>query len=138
MYALSDFRSLSETEMKLMGVIWKIGRPVKSNELLEIFSEKEGKEWKGQTIATFLSRLVDKGVLLIEREGRPNTYVPRLSFKEYKSMEAQNLLETMYQGSIKSFLATLYCDDKIFPKEIRAVQKWLSDKMLTFRYSTLS
>lgn len=127
MSILSDFRSLSETEMKVMKVIWKMGRPVKSNELLEIFSEKEGKEWKGQTIATFLSRLVDKGVLLIEREGRPNTYVPRLSFKEYKKREAQNFLETMYQGSIKSFLATLY-DDKISPEELEELQKWFSDK----------
>lgn len=127
MYILSDFKSLSETEMKVMKVIWKMGRPVKSNELLEIFSEEEGKEWKGQTIATFLSRLVDKGVLLIEREGRPNTYVSRLSFKEYKRMEAQNLLEVMYQGSINSFLATLY-DDKISPEELEELKKWFSDK----------
>lgn len=127
MCILSSFRKLSETEMKLMEVIWEIGRPVKSNELLTIFFEKEGKEWKGQTIATFLSRLVDKGVLLIEREGRPNTYVPRISFKEYKKMEAQNLLETMYHGSIKSFLATLY-DDKISPEELEELKKWLSDK----------
>lgn len=124
---MSEFRSLSETEMKLMKVIWKMGRPVKSNELLEFFSKEEGKEWKGQTIATFLSRLVDKGVLLLEREGRPNTYVPRISFKEYKKREAQNLLETMYQGSIQSFIATLY-DDKISPEELEELQKWFSDK----------
>ena len=124
---MSEFRSLSETEMKLMKVIWKMGRPVKSNELLEFFLKEEGKEWKGQTIATFLSRLVDKGVLLLEREGRPNTYVPRISFKEYKKREAQNLLETMYQGSIQSFIATLY-DDKISPEELEELQKWFSDK----------
>lgn len=127
MYILSDFRSLSDTEMKVMKVIWKMGRPVKSNELLEIFSEKEGKEWKGQTIATFLSRLVDKGVLIIEREGRPNTYIPRLSFEEYKKREAQSLLDTMYQGSIKSFLATLY-DDKITSDELEELKEWFSDK----------
>lgn len=127
MAKLKNFRSLSDTEMKLMKVIWKMGRPVKSNELLEFFSKEEGKEWKGQTIATFLSRLVDKGVLLLEREGRPNTYVPRISFKEYKKREAQNLLETMYQGSIQSFIATLY-DDKISPEELEELQKWFSDK----------
>lgn len=124
---MTSFRSLSETEMKLMKVIWRMGRPVKSNELLDIFFEKEGKEWKGQTIATFLSRLVDKGLLIIEREGRPNTYIPRLSFKEYKRREAQNVLKTMYQGSINSFLATLY-DDNISPEELEELQKWFSDK----------
>lgn len=124
---MANFRSLSETEMKIMKVIWKAGHPVKSNELLEIMAEKEGKNWKGQTIATFLSRLVDKGVLLIERQGRPNTYVPRLSYKEYKRMEAENLLETFYQGSIKNFLSTLY-DDNITSEEIDELQKWFSDK----------
>lgn len=113
--------------MKLMKVIWKVGYPVKSNELLDFFSKEEGKEWKGQTIATFLSRLVDKGVLLIEREGRPNTYVPRISFKEYKKREAQHLLETMYQGSIQNFIATLYYD-KLSPTQLEELQQWLSDK----------
>lgn len=127
MCILSSFRSLSETEMKLMKEIWNIGRPVTSNELLEIFSEKEEKEWKGQTIATFLSRLVDKGVLLLEREGRPNTYVPRISFKVYKKREAQNLLDTMYKGSVKNFLATLY-DDKVSSDELDEIKKWFSDK----------
>lgn len=124
---LLEFQSLSETEMKLMEVIWKENRPVKSNELLDIFSEKEGKDWKGQTIATFLSRLVDKGVLTVNREGRANIYAPCLSLKEYKKREAQSLLNTMYQGSVKNFLATLY-DDKVTTDELDELKKWFSDK----------
>lgn len=124
---LSNFKSLSETEMNVMQEIWKMGRPVKSNELLEVFFEKEGKQWKGQTIATFLSRLVDKGVLLIEREGRPNTYVPRISYKEYKRREAEDVLDSMYGGSLQNFLATLY-DEKIPPEEQERLEKWLEDR----------
>lgn len=123
---MSSFKSLSETEMNLMQEIWDMGRPVTSNDLLEIFSEKEGKKWKGQTIATFLSRLVDKGVLLIEREGRPNTYVPRISYKEYKRREAKNVLDSMYGGSIQSFLATLY-DERIPSEEQRKLKKWFEE-----------
>nr|WP_062049634.1 BlaI/MecI/CopY family transcriptional regulator [Bacillus sp. JCM 19034] len=124
---MSKFQSLSETEMKLMQVIWKMNHPVKSSELLDFFSEKEGKEWKGQTIATFLSRLVDKGLLSVKREGRSNTYTPCLSLKEYKKKEAQSLLDTMYQGSVKNFLATLY-DDKVTSNELDELKKWFSDK----------
>ena len=78
-------------------------------------------------MSTFLSRLVDKEVLLIERKGRPNTYVPRISFEEYKKLEAQDLLDTMYQGSINSFLTTLY-DDEISSEELDELKKWFSDK----------
>ncbi|MEI3612557.1 BlaI/MecI/CopY family transcriptional regulator [Pseudogracilibacillus sp. SO30301A] len=124
---MEKFQSLSETEMKVMQVIWKMNRPVKSNELLDIFFAKEGKEWKGQTIATFLSRLVDKGLLSVKREGRANTYTPCLTFKEYKRKEAQSMLDTMYQGSLKNFLATLY-EDKITPNELDELKKWFADK----------
>ncbi|UOE94752.1 BlaI/MecI/CopY family transcriptional regulator [Alkalihalobacillus sp. LMS39] len=124
---MDNFQSLSETEMKLMHEIWKLNHPVKSSELLNLFSEKEGKEWKGQTIATFLSRLVDKGMLSVKRDGRSNTYTPCLSLKEYKKREAQSLLNTMYQGSVKNFLATLY-DDKVTSDELDELKKWFSDK----------
>lgn len=70
--------------MEVMQVIWKLNRSVKSSELLDIFSEKG---WKGQTIATFLSKLVDKGLLSVTRareKGRINIYKPRVTFREYK------------------------------------------------------
>lgn len=124
---MPDFQRLSETEMKLMKIIWKKNGPVRSSELLDIFSEKEGKGWKGQTIATFLSRLVEKGLLSIKKEGRANTYAPCLTFKQYKKKEARSLLNTMYQGSIKNFLATLY-DDKVKTEELDEVKKWFSEK----------
>lgn len=127
MNILAKFQSLSETEMKVMKVIWKMDRPVKSNELLDIFFAKEGKEWKGQTIATFLSRLVDKGLLSVKREGRANTYTPCLTLKEYKRKEAQSMLDTMYQGSLNNFLATLY-EDKITSNELDELKKWFADK----------
>lgn len=121
------FQSLSETEMKLMEVIWNMNRPVKSNDLLDFFSENEGKEWKGQTIATFLARLVEKGLLSVKREGRANIYSARLTFKEYKRREAQSLLDTMYQGSLNNFLSTLY-EDKITSNELDELKKWFADK----------
>ncbi|MBU5594491.1 BlaI/MecI/CopY family transcriptional regulator [Amphibacillus sp. MSJ-3] len=124
---MAKFQSLSDTEMKVMKEIWKMNRPVKSNELLTIFYEKEGKEWKGQTIATFLSRLVDKGLLSVKREGRANTYIPRLTLKEYKKKEAQSMLDTMYQGSLKNFISTLY-ENEITSDELDELKNWFADK----------
>lgn len=121
---MPDFQSLSDTEMELMKVIWKMDCPVRSNELLDIFSEKG---WKGQTIATFLSRLVDKGLLSVNREGRANSYNPCLSLTAYKKKEAQSLLNMMYQGSVKNFLATLY-DDKVTSDELDELKQWFLDK----------
>ena len=54
---MSNFRSLSETEMELMKEIWKIGRPVTSNELLTIFSKKRARNGKVKQCQLFYQDL---------------------------------------------------------------------------------
>lgn len=125
---MKEFQKLSETEMELMEVIWKLNHPVKSSEMLDIFSKSKGKKWKGQTIATFLARLVDKGLLVVKKEGRANIYTPRLSLEEYKKLEAQSLLDVLYDGSVKNFLSTLYDGENISKEEIKELKQWFSEK----------
>ncbi|MHA6260109.1 BlaI/MecI/CopY family transcriptional regulator [Sporosarcina sp. CAU 1771] len=122
-----NYSRLSDTEEELMIFIWQKNKSFKSNELLEFFNDHEGREWKPQTLTTFLSRLVDKGLLSIEKIGRSNIYSPKLTLKEYKQREAQSVLNTMYQGSVKNFLATLY-DEEVPDDELKELKKWFSDK----------
>lgn len=122
---MTEFQKLTDTELEVMQVIWKLNRSVTSSELLEIFSKKS---WKGQTINTFLSKLVDKGLLSVTRgKWRVNHYSPCVTFKEYKKREAKSVLDTMYQGSLTTFLATLY-DDEVTEDELVELKQWLSEK----------
>lgn len=122
---MTEFKKLTDTELEVMQVIWKLNRSVTSSELLEIFSKKS---WKGQTINTFLSKLVDKGLLSVTRgKWRVNHYSPCVTFKEYKKREAKSVLDTMYQGSMTTFLATLY-DDEVTEDELVELKQWLSEK----------
>lgn len=95
---------------------------------LDIFARHKGKEWKGQTIATFLARLVEKGVLTSIKQGRANIYEPRLSPEEYRRREAKSLLETLYEGSIKNFLTTLYDGKELTKDEIVELRRWFAEK----------
>ena len=113
--------------MEIMQIIWNCGKPMTSSELLEIFTEK-GKEWKGQTIATFLARLVGKNVLSAKKQGRANIYESRMSFEEYKSKESRSLLNTLYDGSVKNFLSTLYDGKDITKEELAELRSWFSKK----------
>ncbi|MDU5145418.1 MAG: BlaI/MecI/CopY family transcriptional regulator [Paenibacillus dendritiformis] len=125
---MKHFQKLSDTEMELMQVIWECNAPVTSTELLHIFARDKGKEWKGQTISTFLARLVDKGVLAVTKEGRANRYVPRMSPDDYKLWEAQSVLDGLYQGSVKKFLSALYDGEKLSKQEIAELKQWFSEK----------
>ena len=126
---MTNFQKLSETEMEVMQIIWASGHPMTSSELLDIFARNKGKEWKGQTMATFLSRLVEKGVLIsTKQQGRTNIYEPYMSLEEYQSREANSLLETLYEGSVKNFLATLYDGKELTKDEIADLRRWFAEK----------
>ena len=126
---MTNFQKLSETEMEVMQIIWASGHPITSGELLDIFARNKGKEWKGQTMATFLARLVEKGVLIsTKQQGRTNFYEPCMSPEEYKSQEAKSLLETLYEGSVKNFLTTLYDGKELTKDEIVELRRWFAEK----------
>jgi len=126
---MTGFQKLSETEMEVMQVIWTTGRPVTSGELLDFFARHRDREWKGQTMATFLTRLVEKGVLsLAEQHGRTNIYEARMSPEQYKSQEAKSLLEMLYEGSVRNFLTTLYDGEELTIGEISELKRWFAEK----------
>lgn len=126
---MTNFQKLSETEAEVMQTIWACGRPVTSGELLRIFETQKGKVWKGQTITTFLARLVEKGLLsIVGQQGRTNIYVPCMSPEEYRRREANSLLETLYEGSIKNFLTTLYDGKELTKDEITELRRWFAEK----------
>ena len=125
---MTNFQKLYETEMEVMQIIWKSVHPITSGELLDIFARNKGKEWKGQTIATFLARLVEKGVLTSIKQGRANIYEPRISPEEYRSLEAKSLLETLHEGSVKNFLTTLYDGKKLTKDEMTELRCWFAEK----------
>lgn len=125
---MTDFQKLSETEMEVMQIIWTFDHPITSSELLDIFAQQKGKEWKGQTIATFLARLVEKGVLTSIKQGRANIYTPRMSPEEYRRQEAKSLLETLYEGSVNNFLTTLYDGKELTKDEMTELRRWFAEK----------
>ncbi|MEK4328546.1 BlaI/MecI/CopY family transcriptional regulator [Paenibacillus sp. FSL R7-0297] len=124
---MNKVSKLSDTELELMEAIWAGTPPVTSTELLNRFAQK-GKDWKAQTISTFLSRLVDKGFLIATRHGRLNKYVPGISPEQYKLVEAQHVLDGLYQGSVKNLISAMYDGDKLSDQDIDELKQWFSEK----------
>ena len=124
---MEEFQSLSQSEMEIMQVIWETTAPVTTGDLLEIFAHKG---WKGQTIATFMARLVEKGMLTATRQGKSNLYTPALTREQYRQREAANVIDSMYHGSLRDFLTAFYGEKKISPKEAEELKQWFEQEVL--------
>ena len=119
------FQSLSESEMEIMQVIWEMATPVTTTQMLEIFAHKG---WKAQTMSTFLTRLVEKGVLTAARKGKSNFYTPAITLEEYRQLEAEHVIESMYHGSLRNFLAAFYGGKKLSRTEAEELKAWFDQE----------
>ena len=124
---MEEFQSLSQSEMEIMQVVWETAAPVTTGYLQEVFSHKGG---KGQTIATFMARLVEKGLLTVTRQGKSNLYTPELTREQYRQREAANVIDSMYHGSLRDFLTAFYGEKKISPKEAEELKQWFEQEVL--------
>lgn len=118
---MKRFHTLSESEAEIMRFIWDNGRPVTTALLLEAFAHKG---WKAQTVSTFLTRLADKGVLHVKKQGKANLYTPAVTETEYHGLEARQLVDSMYHGSMLDFLAAFYSGRGISADEADALKRW--------------
>ena len=118
---MKKFYKMSDSEMDIMKAIWELAAPATIAQLLEIF---EDRKWKVQTMGTFLARLTAKGLLCAKRQKRTNVYTPAVTERQYHQLEAQNLLSSMYDGSLKNFLSALYGGGEIDAGEAENVKKW--------------
>ncbi|MDY4078639.1 MAG: BlaI/MecI/CopY family transcriptional regulator [Clostridium sp.] len=124
---MDKIQELSETELEIMNTIWKLSRVVTASELISIF-EKEGKIWRPQTMSTFLTRMVNKGVLMTIKQGHTNLYTAKVSRDEYKKCQTKGILNKFYSGSVKSFLSALYYNETIDDNELKELNEWFSNK----------
>ena len=121
-------QKLSETEYEIMEVLWKSQVPMSSAQLASYFAERHNKEWKPSTLATFLSRLTQMGLITSQREGRVPYYRPIKSQKDYARDGAQGILDALSDGSIKNFFAALYGGSQMSEEDRESLKEWLDNQ----------
>ena len=117
--------NISDSELEFMKVLWKAGEAVNSQYISDAVEEKG---WKRTTISTFLTRLVEKGVLSAEKRGKFYYYIPLISQKEYRKSQTKNLIANLYNGSIKDFAVSLFEEQTISEEDLKELKAIFEDK----------
>lgn len=118
----SSIRRLPDSELEVMLVIWNADGPVTRPELDEKLRDRG---WAVTTINTYLSRLLDKGFLSCERQGKCNRYTPLIGEQEYLDCESRTFLEKLCGNSVKNFVASAIRNEQLDDGEIDELQQYL-------------
>ena len=93
---------ISAAEWEVMKVIWKQA-PCSAQVVIEQLAKAQ--EWEPATIKTLLNRLVTKGALRFEKEGRAYVYFPEATEEDCCASEASSFLDRVFGGALTPFLA---------------------------------
>lgn len=117
-----DTPKISETEWKVMRIIWS-NPYITANEVIDILDNSV--EWKPKTVKTLLNRLLNKGAIDFEKEGREYKYYPLVSEDQCIKEENKSFLDRVYNGAFKTMIANFIEDQTLSKDDINDLKKLL-------------
>ena len=106
---------ISDAELQLLQLLWDES-PLGASELAE--RVPPGRDWSLTTVKTLLSRLVAKGALTTESEGRRFRYRPAIARETVAARQAGGLVDRLFGGRVSPLVAQLAEQREIDPQDL--------------------
>ena len=111
---------MSDAERDVMEVLWTFPEGVNQSILLKAVNDS-GKDWKRQTLNTFNTRLMEKG--LVNRENRYVTAA--MDKKAYCNLQVEEVVKEVYDGKFSNLLLTFAKNKKLTKEDKKELEKIL-------------
>ncbi|NIK76880.1 BlaI family penicillinase repressor [Paenibacillus castaneae] len=110
---------ITDSELEVMRVLWEAGKELPIAEIRK--SLEQSSSWESSTIKTLLRRLCEKGVVLAAKR-ELFYYTPLVSEKEYNDYTVQNVIDRLYAGSAKNFVASLLGGSRLNEEDLEELR----------------
>ena len=111
---------LTETELELMTVIWKLEEASVRTLLEELPSDRKMAYTSASTIVRILEK---KGFVESRREGKTHFYKPILKKSEYEKATLNHVISNVFDGTPTGLVKRLISDSKISNEELVEIKK---------------
>ncbi|WP_418524414.1 CopY/TcrY family copper transport repressor [Limosilactobacillus vaginalis] len=116
---------ITDAEWEVMRVVWANDR-VTSKKVISVLQEKM--DWTQSTIKTILGRLVGKGVLNTEKEGRKFIYTANIEEKEAVRNYAEDIFNRICNKKVGNVIGSIIEDHVLSFDDIDRLEKILEMK----------
>ena len=115
---------ISEAEHAVMEALWEKS-PQTAAEVCEAVCAR--RDWSMPTVKTLLSRLVAKGALATEPDGRRFLYSPVLERTDYVDGESRRLVDRLFGGRAAPLFAHLAQSEALSDQDIAEIEHLLRE-----------
>jgi len=117
--------NISDAEWVVMCVLWSRW-PLSANDVVQDLGVR--KSWSPATIKTMLNRLVKKGALAYESQGKRYLYRPRAAQDQCVQSESRSFLERVFGGAVAPMLNHFVQTTKLSRGQIAELRRILDRK----------
>lgn len=122
-------KALTKGEMEVMNVLWEASRALTVHEIVAQFTEPQPAY---TTIGTFLKILEAKGYVEHHRKevtGRTFYYSPMLTREKYTTLVVDNVKDTLFGSSAKSFCSFFIQNEELSEEDLREILEIIERKI---------
>lgn len=115
---------ISDAEYAVMEALWQKS-PQTAAEVCDQVCDQRG--WSMPTVKTLLARLVTKGVLATQPDGRRFLYTPLVARDAYVGTESRRLVERLFGGRAAPLFAHLAESEALSDEDIAEIEHLLRE-----------
>lgn len=117
--------TISDAESQVMEVLWRAPAPLLAEQVVAALSDSQ--RWQAVTVKTLLNRLLKKGAIAAQKDGRRFLYHAVLQRDEWVARESEGLLQRLFGGRIAPLVAHFGSQRKLSPADIQELRKLIDE-----------
>lgn len=115
---------ISDAEHAVMEILWSEA-PLTASIVCDRLEGHQ--DWTLATVKTLLSRLLAKGALVAESEGRKFLYRPLIARSDYVSGESKRLVDRLFGGRLSPLVAQMAAAETLSAQDISEIEALLRE-----------
>lgn len=119
-----DTTPISDAEAMVMEVLWGAS-PRSAEEVIAALADSTG--WAEPTIKTLLNRLLNKGAISAEKDGRRYLYSPVLRREAWVQQQSEGLLTRLFGGRVAPLVAHFSERGRLSPADIAELKRLVAE-----------
>ncbi len=115
-----ESKLLTETELELMTILWKLGEG-SVNEVIEQLPTERDLAYT--SVSTILRILEQKGIVKTRKEGRGHIYTPQVKKSDYEAKAVQHVVDRVFDGTPVALVRQLLDTGQLDETDLKELKK---------------
>lgn len=118
---------LTEKEQELMDILWSL----KEAYMKDIVENYPNPKPAYTTIATLLTRMIDKGLIDFQQQGKVRMYFPKIKKSEQSKRQLKSVIQHFFNNSNSQFASYFTSQADLSLEELEELKRIIEEKIKT-------